>query len=24
VLWGLFLVCCLYSVDVKSLRRELI
>ena len=23
--WGLFFVCCLYSVDVgKSLRRELI
>ena len=23
-LWGLFFVCCLYSVDVKNLRRELI
>ena len=23
-LWGLFFVCCLYSMDVKNLRRELI
>ena len=23
-LWGLFFACCLYSVDVKNLRRELI
>jgi hypothetical protein len=23
-LWGLFFVCCLYSVDVKNLREELI
>jgi hypothetical protein len=23
-LWELFFVCCLYSVDVKNLRRELI